>query len=108
MLDLEAYKSQLQNMRSEFTHRVEALEKDIHHTEEPVEKDFAEQATQSENDEVMNALDDEAKTAIIQIDNALLRVQNGTFGVCETCGNQINENRLQVIPFANLCITCAE
>ena len=108
MLDLEAYKSQLQNLRSEFTHRVEALEKDIHHTEEPVEKDFAEQATQSENDDVMNALDDEAKTALIQIDNALLRIQNGTFGVCETCGNQINENRLQIIPFANLCITCAE
>lgn len=108
MLDFEAYKSQLQNLRSEFTQRVEALEKDIHHTEEPVEKDFAEQATQSENDDVMNALDDEAKTTIIQIDNALLRIQNGTFGICETCGNQINENRLQIVPFANLCITCAE
>lgn len=108
MLDLEAYKSQLQNMRNEFTHRVEALEKDIHHTEEPVEKDFAEQATQSENDDVLNALDDEAKTTIIQIDNALLRIQNGNFGICETCGNHINEDRLQVIPFANLCITCAE
>ncbi len=108
MLDFEAYKSQLQNMRSELTHRVEALEKDIHHTEEPVEKDFAEQATQSENDDVLNALDDEAKTTIIQIDNALLRIQNGNFGICEKCGNPINENRLQIIPFANLCITCAE
>lgn len=108
MHDLQAYKAQLKELRGEFTHRIEALDKDIHHTEEPVEKDFAEQATQSENDDVLNALDDEAKVAVIQIDNALLRIQNESFGICESCGAEINEKRLQAIPFASLCITCAE
>ena len=108
MHDLQAYKTQLLNLRSEFTQRIEAIDKDIHHTEEPVEKDFAEQATQSENDDVLNALDDEAKMTLIQINNALLRIQNESFGICESCGVEINENRLKVVPFANLCIKCAE
>jgi RNA polymerase-binding protein DksA len=108
MPDLQLYQSKLKDLRSELTQRIEALSKDIHHTEQAVEKDFAEQATQSENDDVLNALDDEARATVQQIDSALLRIQNGNFGYCEACGTEINENRLQIIPYAALCIACAE
>lgn len=107
-MNLEQYKLQLQALRREFTERIHALDKDLHHTEEPVEKDFSEQATQLENSDVLTALDDEARSAVIQIDNALFRISNDTFGICEVCGEHINEDRLQALPFASLCIKCAE
>ncbi|MDH5393387.1 MAG: TraR/DksA family transcriptional regulator [Gammaproteobacteria bacterium] len=108
MIDYQSYKNQLENLRNDYTRRVAELGKDIHHTEEPVEKDFSEQATQLENSEVLNALDDEARSALIQIDNALFRLSNNSFGICEKCGGNINEKRLRAIPYASLCIKCAE
>ncbi|MDH5517451.1 MAG: TraR/DksA family transcriptional regulator [Gammaproteobacteria bacterium] len=108
MKNIEDYKHQLETLREEFRERIIALDKDLHHTEEPVEKDFSEQATQLENSDVLNALDDEARSAIIQIDNALFRISNDSFGICEACGKPINEDRLQAIPYASLCIKCAE
>lgn len=74
----------LQNLRDELMQRIVAIEKDVHHKEQPVEKDFAEQVTQRENDDVLNALDDEAKQTVIQIDAALKRITEGNYGICES------------------------
>ena len=40
------------------------------------------------------------------IDGALRRIDEGTFGVCETCGQAISEERLEAIPYATQCIDC--
>lgn len=41
------------------------------------------------------------------IDAALQRIQDGTYGVCETCGTRIPKLRLQAIPYASQCVACA-
>lgn len=41
------------------------------------------------------------------IDAALARFDNGTYGVCESCGGAISEARLEAMPAARRCITCA-
>ena len=46
--------------------------------------------------------------AIGEIDLALSKLQNGTYGVCEECGGQIGQRRLEVRPFATLCVHCKE
>lgn len=43
-----------------------------------------------------------------EIDEALRRLDEGTFGVCEECRNAIASHRLEAIPYARLCIRCAE
>ena len=105
---LQANKEYLQNLRDELTKRITAIEKDIHHKDQPVEKDFAEQVTQRENDDVLNALDDEAKQTVFQIDAALNRITDGSYGLCESCGNDIAEARLQALPYATTCVSCAQ
>gem|GEM_PF-1144628 len=40
------------------------------------------------------------------LDEALIRLDEGTYGVCAECGIDINEKRLQAVPFAKLCVTC--
>lgn len=40
------------------------------------------------------------------IDEALTRLQEGTYGICADCGIEINEKRLTAVPFAKLCVDC--
>ncbi len=108
MIDYATYEARLHQLRDEMMARIDAIENDVHHREQPVEKDFAEQATQSENDDVLNALDDEAKMVVQQIDHALLRIKDSSYGVCEKCGEPISEKRLEAIPYTSLCIKCAD
>lgn len=108
MLDIASYKTQLLALRTDLTGRIKAIDKDLHHEEIAIEKDFAEQATQLENDEVLNSLEHKAKAAVMEIDRALLRIENHTYGTCIACNNTIDEQRLSISPQASLCITCAK
>lgn len=45
---------------------------------------------------------------IRKIEHALRRLEDGTFGICEECGEEISEGRLQARPVATLCIKCKE
>lgn len=42
-----------------------------------------------------------------EIEDALRKFDEGTYGLCESCGNQITEARLEAMPAARLCINCA-
>ncbi|RDH84968.1 MAG: conjugal transfer protein TraR [endosymbiont of Galathealinum brachiosum] len=108
MVESTEYKTQLVALRADLTQRVNAIDKDLHHENEAIEKDFAEQATQLENEEVLNSLNDEAKATVMQIDKALLRINDGRFGLCGECGIEINKQRLDAVPYAEFCIKCAE
>ncbi len=43
-----------------------------------------------------------------KIEQALERIENGTFGICDECGDDISEQRLKVRPVTTLCIKCKE
>ena len=48
-----------------------------------------------------------ARKRIAEVDEALHRIDTGTYGVCEGCGQPIAAERLEVRPFARRCIACA-
>jgi len=108
MLDATIYKTKLLSLRDEITSRIKAIEKDLHHEDHAIEKDFAEQATQLENDEVLNSLDNEAKATVMEINKALLRIENNTYGICTKCNEEISEQRLAITPYASMCVLCTE
>jgi DnaK suppressor protein len=70
--------------------------------------DLADQA--SGNNEVHIALKlKQTDAKILQaIEEALWRIEKGTFGVCRDCGEPISEARLNAIPWTRVCITCKE
>ena len=45
---------------------------------------------------------------LLQIENALNKIANGSFGSCEECGEMIAEKRLEINPYFATCISCAE
>jgi DnaK suppressor protein len=48
----------------------------------------------------------QARAAIEDIDAALAKIEAGTYGLCESCGTQIPEARLEALPQAKLCVRC--
>lgn len=72
-----------------------------------LEKDFEEQATQTQNDEVVDSLEQEARLELRQIDHALERMAQGVGDECERCGSEIDPRRLQVLPYTTVCVDCA-
>jgi DnaK suppressor protein len=56
--------------------------------------------------EIDLSLEENARAALAQIDRALARLESGTYGQCEKCGQPIGEGRMRVAPFATLCVDC--
>lgn len=83
------------------------LAKIAHDVQEPLDKDFEEQATQAENDEVLDGLGNATRTEIEQVKQAIARIDKGEYGLCQVCGNPISKERLKVIPYSSMCIKCA-
>ena len=99
---------ELMEKLDDLTSRLNDIEKDIHHKESPVSADFAEQATESENTEVLAALEDETNATIRNIKHALKRMEEGSYGSCAICGIEIPEERIKALPYTDKCFKCAD
>jgi DnaK suppressor protein len=65
-------------------------------------------ASEERDREINFILSDRERVKIKQIDDALGRLDDGTYGVCESCGLEIAEERLQALPFTRLCRDCQQ
>ena len=63
-------------------------------------------ATATLDREIDYSLEENSEHVLRAIDAALQRIEDGTFGICETCGQPISEERLEAIPYATQCIDC--
>lgn len=70
--------------------------------------DFAEQAGERQNDEVLNALLAEAEAGMRQVGLARLRLADGSYGLCQRCGEPVEQARLQALPATEFCLACAD
>ena len=61
-----------------------------------------------EASEIRDGLDDEAVGELRQVNRALERLNAGTYGICAVCDEPIDPRRLEALPFAEICISCAE
>lgn len=48
------------------------------------------------------------RKTLIQVEEALERIENGTYGQCESCGDMIPIERLEFLPYATLCVACQQ
>ncbi|MDP3976505.1 MAG: TraR/DksA family transcriptional regulator [Pseudomonas sp.] len=95
----------LDALLAEYSARANAIRQDLARSHSP---DFAEQALQRQNDEVLEALLDEAEKGLRQVGMAKLRLDEGTYGDCLRCGESIEPARLQVLPATEYCLRCAD
>ena len=70
--------------------------------------DSADQATNSYESELLYGLTDTERKHFNDIEDALERIKDGSFGICSSCENQIGIIRLKAVPSAKFCIKCKE
>ena len=107
MVDQSEIKAILEQRRSELNERRDRIARHTRHRDEPLPPDFAEQAVELENGETLVALDREVHSELRQIEQALRRLEDGSYGECTECGEPISEKRLAALPYISLCIDCA-
>ena len=92
--------------RAELVGRLERVNRDVTHVNKPLEPDFAEQAVERENDQVLDALGEGLRAEISRIETALGRLDQGDYGICESCGRGIPPGRMEALPDARRCLEC--
>ncbi len=65
-------------------------------------------ASEERDREINFILSDRERVKLQQIDDALQRLDDGNYGVCESCGLEIGEERLTAMPFSRLCRDCQQ
>jgi DnaK suppressor protein len=71
------------------------------------DSNFADSSQVSAERGEAEALATELREALVEVEDALGRLAEGTYGICERCGQPITPARLEAMPAARLCITCA-
>ena len=74
--------------------------------EETYDNHLADSATATLNREIDYTLEENSEHVLAAIEEALSRIDAGTFGTCVRCGKAIAEERLEAIPYATRCIDC--
>ena len=105
MSELENIKKSLQDRLKVLGTRIVEIEDDLRSAPSA---DWEEQAIETEGDEVLEGLENSALSEAAHIQDALRRIEAGTYDECATCGEPIGKKRLEVLPYANQCISCAE
>ena len=70
--------------------------------------DILDSVSEERTRELDMILTDREKRKLLQIDDALDRIEESTYGQCEECGVKIPRARLKVLPFAKYCVECQE
>jgi RNA polymerase-binding transcription factor DksA len=107
-VDTKAVRDRLLKRRDELRQRASDASADLRHEADPLSADFAEQVTQRENDDVLGAISHSAQEELQHVEGALRRLASGRYTTCSVCGEDIEPERLEAVPYTDRCRSCAE
>ncbi|HEY3569831.1 MAG TPA: TraR/DksA family transcriptional regulator [Thermoanaerobaculia bacterium] len=104
----QALRQRLQNQRDEI---LNMYKQDLRAGQESADdgtEDIVDRANNAYNRELMFSLSDTERNTLLLIENALRRMDEGTYGRCSNCGQNIALPRLEALPWARFCVDCQE
>jgi RNA polymerase-binding transcription factor DksA len=104
MTDQHAARDSLTRQRNELQGRIKALQSQ---EREETQDDTTDNAHEWENAELRGDEMDQALNELRGVEQALARLDQGSYGVCVRCGKPIGDERLDVLPDTVLCAACA-
>lgn len=104
MTDIAKRRHQLTERLADLGQRLEGIEAELDSHDS---RDWEELATERETDEVLESMGVSGQQEIRAITAALARIDSGDYGYCVTCGAEIGEARLDVVPYTPFCRGCA-
>jgi DnaK suppressor protein len=113
--ELDEFQRILEAERDRLTEELEAIEEHQPEVENVgvdatggYDEDLVDVASETFEREKGIAIEHSVSDLLHQVEEALGRIENGTFGICDLCGRPIHPERLRAIPYARLCIDCKE
>jgi len=107
-VDVDRFRSALLEERT----RVQEAIKYIHDEQPDTDEEMnlsthlMDNAALTHEHELDETLEENSSNVLAEIDAALERIENGSYGTCANCGEKIPEERLEALPYATLCIGC--
>jgi RNA polymerase-binding protein DksA len=101
---LAALRKRLEDRRAELMEDMRAIDDRLR---ERPPSDAEDRATEREEDEVLEERGMTDSRELQDVENALQRMEHGTYGVCTSCGEIISAARLDAVPEASHCVACA-
>jgi DnaK suppressor protein len=105
---LEAFKKRLEDRHQELRQTVSRTAQDGRDADTEATQDIADRAAQSYNKEFLFHQSNSERQLLQMVEGALSRIREGSFGLCISCGNEINPKRLEAVPWTRHCIACQE
>ena len=112
-IDTADYRKRLEEEKERLLHAVGFLAKENQGSisdelgelaEGGTDNHLADTATAMYDRELDDGLEEGARETLVEMDAALQRIEDGTYGICEVCGKPIGAERLSALPWARLCI----
>lgn len=105
---LEYYKKKLTTRREELLRIIARTEQEGREADEDPTVDLADKAANSYTKEFLFGQTHNDRTLLQLIDEALGRIRDGSFGECVQCHEEMQQKRLEAVPWARHCIACQE
>jgi DnaK suppressor protein len=106
--DMEKYRRALLTKKDEISQELVKNKDAGQESSDEMTQDIADKATSSYTKEFLFSLSDSERTLVQQIDQALARIDEGSYGTCTHCATLLMEKRLEAVPWTPYCLDCME
>jgi DnaK suppressor protein len=105
---LESFRKRLETRQQDLRRMVNRTQQDGRNADENIAQDIADKAASSYNKEFLFHQSNADRQLLQMVETALVRLREGSFGECISCGKEINAKRLEAVPWTRHCIECQE
>lgn len=105
---IEYFKRRLLNKQEELLRVVTKSEQDGREADEEATQDIADKAANSYTKEFLFGETHNYRSLLQLVDEALDRIKEGTYGECTSCHEELQQKRLEAVPWTRYCIACQE
>jgi len=106
---LEQFKKKLEQRQQELRRTVSRNVQDGRAADsEDIAQDIADKAANSYTKEFLFSQSSNDRALLARVEEALVRIREGSFGECINCGDEVNAKRLEAVPWTRYCIKCQE
>jgi len=105
---LEYFRKRLETRQQDLRRMVTRTQQDGRTADEDTAQDIADKAASSYNKEFLFHQSNADRQLLQMVETALVRLREGSFGECISCGKEINPKRLEAVPWTRHCIECQE
>lgn len=106
--EIEYFQDTLESRKVQIEKNISGVEKEMDGLRELELNDEGDYASVSNDNMVENAIGNQQELELFEIDIALAKIKDGTYGICEMCEESIGIHRMKVKPHAKFCIDCRE